>query len=250
MISLSDVSLERRMRDDRSRDLKRTVIDLARGRYAKPETRMVLKHISLEVGAGERVGVIGANGAGKSTLLSIIAGVLKPTSGVISIRGSVAPLIELGAGFDPDLSVFKNVMLYGVLLGSSRERMFERASDIIAFAELNDYSHALVKTLSAGMVARLGFAVAADVEPDILLLDEVFAVGDERFKKRSRSRIEALWARGTASIIVSHDLGLIIETCDRAICMGDGRIAFNGLPRAATRFYSDAIDTMGPGSVS
>jgi ABC-type polysaccharide/polyol phosphate transport system ATPase subunit len=246
MISLRDVSLWRKTRDDRERDLKRTIIDLARGRYKRPGSRLVLKNISLEVPAGERLGIIGANGAGKSTLLRVIAGVLEPTSGEIEVRGSVAPLIELGAGFDPDLSVINNVILYGVLLGSLRDRMMERAEEIIAFAELEEYTYSLVKTLSSGMIARLGFAVATDVKPGILILDEVFAVGDERFRKKSRARIEELWSGGTATVIVSHDLGLISGTCDRVVCMDGGRIAFAGVARAAVRFYNDTIDRSEP----
>jgi ABC-type polysaccharide/polyol phosphate transport system ATPase subunit len=197
--------------------------------------------VSLEVLAGERLGIIGPNGAGKSTLLKVIAGIIPPTSGTVEVDGIVAPLIELGAGFDPDLSVIDNVVLYGVLLGFDYGLMRKRVESILGFAQLETHAHALVKTLSSGMSARLSFAVASDLEPDILILDEVFAVGDELFRRRSRERIEGLWARGTTSVIVSHDLDFILETCTRAICISGGRVAFSGDPRPATRFYLDTL---------
>jgi ABC-type polysaccharide/polyol phosphate transport system ATPase subunit len=197
--------------------------------------------VSLDVQAGERLGIIGPNGAGKSTLLKVIAGIIPPTSGTVEVTGIVAPLIELGAGFDPDLSVIDNIVLYGVLLGFDFDAMRARIDTILAFAQLEDYAHSLVKTLSSGMSARLSFAVASDLEPDILILDEVFAVGDEMFRRRSRERIEGLWRRGTTSVIVSHDLEFIQETCTRAMCVAGGLISFIGNPRSAARFYIDTL---------
>jgi ABC-type polysaccharide/polyol phosphate transport system ATPase subunit len=220
-------------------DLKRTVLDAVRGRYQKPARKTVLRGVTLTIDAGERVGIIGPNGAGKSTLLKVMAGIIPPTAGTVAVDGVVAPLIELGAGFDPDLSVIDNIVLYGVLLGFDYRVMQERVSPILEFAQLGQVSHALVKTLSSGMSARLGFAVASDLEPDVLLLDEVFAVGDEAFRRRSRDRIQRLWDRGTTSVVVSHDLHFIVETCTRAICLGGGRLAFVGPPKQAARFYLD-----------
>ncbi len=241
MIRLRDVILTRRVQDDRSLDLKRTVLDVLRGRYKSPERTPVLRGMSFDVQAGERLGIIGPNGAGKSTLLKVIAGIIPPTSGTVEVSGIVAPLIELGAGFDPDLSVIDNIVLYGVLLGFDFHVMRKRIDPILAFAQLEDHAHALVKTLSSGMSARLSFAVASDLEPDILILDEVFAVGDEMFRRRSRERIEGLWDRGTTSVIVSHDLDFILETCTRAMCVSGGLIAFTGAPKSATRFYIDTL---------
>jgi ABC-type polysaccharide/polyol phosphate transport system ATPase subunit len=242
MIRLHDVSLTRRVQDDRSLDLKRTMLDVLRGRYRPPQRKSVLRAVSLTIEAGERLGIIGRNGAGKSTLLKVIAGIIPPSAGTVEVKGVVAPLIELGAGFDPDLSVIDNIVLYGVLLGFDYHAMQARVGPILEFAQLGEFAHALVKTLSSGMWARLGFAVASDLEPDVLLLDEVFAVGDEEFRRRSRERIERLWNRGTTSIVVSHDLPFIVETCTRAICLAGGRVAVMGDPRPAARFYIDTLD--------
>jgi ABC-type polysaccharide/polyol phosphate transport system ATPase subunit len=239
-IRLRNVSLERIIHHEDSRDLKRSIFTLVRRSYRKPERRQVLRSVSLDVYGGERVGVIGENGAGKSTLLKVIAGIVHPT-GEVDIRGSVAGLIELGAGFEPDLSLYDNVLMYGVLLGLTRNEMRARAERILQFAELDDLRGTLAKTLSTGMLARLGFAVATDVEPDILLIDEVLSVGDERFREKSKARIESLWRHGTASLIVTHDLDFIERECDRVICMNRGRIAFSGNPRSGVQFYRDII---------
>ncbi len=241
MIALHDVGLTRRKQDERSLDFKRTLFDLASGKYRKPERATILRGISFDVEPGERLGIIGPNGAGKSTLLKVIAGIISPTSGTLEVGGVVAPLIELGAGFDPDLSVTDNVVVYGVLLGFDYREMRERVAEVIAFAQLEAYAEALFKTMSSGMAARLGFSVASSLEPDILLLDEVFAVGDESFRHRSQARIEALFERGTTSVIVSHDLNFIIETCSRVLCIIGGRLAFAGSPKAAVRYYLDTV---------
>ncbi len=243
-IVLHHVSLERRVQDERAMDLKRSVFAFVQGRYRKPDRRQVLRDISFQAQPGERIGIIGSNGAGKSTLLKVIAGVIPATSGEVCVAGTTAPLIELGAGFDPDLSVGDNIVMYGVLLGYSRAMMMERTDAILEFAQLQTYRHALVKTLSSGMSARLGFAIATDVRPDVLLLDEVLAVGDERFQKKSRDRIEGLWGREATSLIVSHDLAFIEQACHKALCLDRGRVAFVGQPRTAIRFY---LDTVGAG---
>ncbi len=240
-IWLENVSLVREIQHEASMDLKRSVFDLLRGRYTKPERRTVLDTISLEVRQGERVGIIGPNGAGKSTLLKVMAGILTPTTGAVEVHGVTAPLIEIGAGFDPELSLVDNVVLYGVLLGVPRERMLARAAEIIAYAELEPYATAMVKTLSSGMVARLGFAVASDVTPDVMLIDEVLSVGDEHFRAKSSERIRHFWESGITCIIVSHDLHFVGESCDRVLCLEGGRITFDGPPRAAVRFYLDTV---------
>ncbi|HEY5257985.1 MAG TPA: ABC transporter ATP-binding protein [Candidatus Baltobacteraceae bacterium] len=240
-IRLSDVTLVRRVQHEHTMDLKRSIFRALRGLYEKPEERRVLDRVSLEVRHGERLGIVGPNGAGKSTLLKVMASILRPTSGSVFVHGVVAPLIEIGAGFDPDLSVVDNVILYGVLLGFNREAMAARMEAILEFAELEPYRYALVKTLSSGMLARLGFGVASDIQPDVLLIDEVLSVGDEHFRKKSRERIMGFWEQGIASVIVSHDLSLIAEACDRVVCMDAGRIGFIGSPRTAVRFYLDAV---------
>lgn len=244
-IVLQHVTLERRVQDERAMDLKRSAFAFVQGRYRKPELRRVLHDISFQAEPGERIGVIGSNGAGKSTLLKVVAGIIPASSGEVRVAGTIAPLIELGAGFDPDLSVGDNIVMYGVLLGCSRATMHERTDAILEFAELQPYRHALVKTLSSGMSARLGFAIATDVRPGVLLLDEVLAVGDEHFQKKSRDRIEGLWARETTSLIVSHDLRFIEQVCHRVLCLEAGRVALAGSPRTAVRFYLDTVSAAG-----
>lgn len=241
-IRIESVDLWRPIQNQYSHDLKRTLLALVRGRYRPPGRRHVLRDVNFSAVPGERIGVIGANGSGKSTLLKIIAGVLRPSRGTVIAEGLIAPLIELGAGFDPDLSVQEDIVLYGVLLGYPKERMRERVDEIIAFAELEAYRWAPVKTLSSGMTARLGFSIATDVEPDILLLDEVISIGDEEFRRKSQERMDKFWAGKTTVLVVSHDLPFIERSCDRVICIDSGRIAFDGAPRTAIRFYVDALN--------
>jgi ABC-2 type transport system ATP-binding protein/lipopolysaccharide transport system ATP-binding protein len=226
VIRLDQVSLWRRTQEEFSYDLKRTLLSIVEGKYRQPAKKLVLDNINLVVEKGEKIGIIGANGSGKSTLLKIISGILQPTTGTVRVGGQVAPLIELGAGFDPDISVMDNILLYGVLLGFSRSEMKERARSILEFAELEDYALVPVKGLSSGMVARLGFSIATDVQPDILILDEVLSVGDERFKHKCQQRIDSFWNGETTVLVVSHDLQFIKESCEQAVWLDKGNVRF------------------------
>lgn len=201
VIRLDKVSLWRRTQEEFSYDLKKTLLSLIEGKYRKPAKKLVLDNVDLVVEKGDKIGIIGANGSGKSTLLKIISGILQPTTGTVRVKGQVAPLIELGAGFDAEISVMDNILLYGVLLGFSRAEMKERANSILEFAELQDYALVPVKGLSSGMVARLGFSIATDVQPNILILDEVLSVGDENFKNKCKQRIDNFW-NGDATVLV------------------------------------------------
>ncbi len=234
VIRLDKVSLWRRTQEEFSYDLKKTVLSVLEGKYRQPSRKLVLDGIDLVVESGDRVGIIGANGSGKSTLLKMICGILQPTSGSVRVRGHVAPLIELGAGFDAEMSVTNNIVLYGVLLGFSRQEMIRRFRSILDFAELEEYAMVPVKALSSGMVARLGFAIATDVQPDILILDEVLSVGDESFRNKCKQRIEKFWEANATILVVSHDLGFIKQSCERAIWLEKGRV----------RFMGDAIETV------
>jgi ABC-type polysaccharide/polyol phosphate transport system ATPase subunit len=224
VIRLDNVSLWRRTQEEFSYDLKKTILSIVEGKYRQPIKKKVLDNINLVVESGEKIGIIGANGSGKSTLLKIICGILKPTIGSARVRGEIAPLIELGAGFDFELSVLDNIILYGVMLGFSRQEMKSRANSILKFAELEDYSLAPVKSLSSGMAARLGFAIATDVEPDILILDEVLSVGDENFKQKCQQRMEKFWQDRVTILVVSHSMELIRESCQKAIWLEQGKI--------------------------
>lgn len=237
IIRLDQVCLWRRTQEEFSYDLKKTVLSFLEGKYRQPAKRLVLDQITLVVEAKQRVGIIGANGAGKSTLLKVICGILQPTTGGVRVRGQIAPLIELGAGFDGEISVMDNIILYGVLLGFSRQEMLARADSILDFAQLQDYALVPVKALSSGMVARLGFAIATDVQPDILILDEVLSVGDESFKNKCKQRIDKFWQGDATVLVVSHDLEFIRQSCQFAIWLDKGKMKLIGNADRVVEFY-------------
>jgi len=237
VIRLDQVSLLRRTQEEFSYDLKKTVLSFLEGKHRQPARKLVLDRIDMVVEAGQKIGVIGANGSGKSTLLKVISGVLQPTNGQVRVRGQIAPLIELGAGFDTELSVVDNIILYGVMLGFSRQEMKERVRFILEFAELENHALAPVKALSSGMVARLGFAIATDVQPEIFILDEVLSVGDEKFKNKCMQRMENFWNAETAILVVSHDLEFVQQSCQSAIWLDQGRVKFTGQAKETVERY-------------
>ncbi len=241
-VVLRGVTLERLMRDEYSYDLKNQIFSILEGRHQRQTRKAVLSEIDLEIARGEKVGLIGANGAGKSTLLKAICGILYPTRGEVSTTGKIVPLLELGAGFDPELPVVENIILYGVLLGSSRKAMIEKVPSVLKFAELEEYGSVPVKVLSSGMAARLGFAIATDVQPDILILDEVLSIGDEHFKQKCRRRLDQFWQEHVTVIVVSHELEFIRQACDRAIWLEKGRLAFDGPARETVARYLSSIE--------
>jgi ABC-type polysaccharide/polyol phosphate transport system ATPase subunit len=239
IIHLQDVCLWRRTQEELSYDLKKTVLSILEGNYRKPRKRLVLDRVNLSITRGEKIGIIGANGSGKSTLLKVICGILEPTQGAVKVKGTIAPLIELGAGFDDDLSVIDNVILYGILMGFSKTIMKQKMQQILDFAELTDYAYVPVKGLSSGMSARLGFAIATDVNPDILIIDEVLSVGDEHFHRKSQQRMNELWHENSTVIVVSHNLKFITEACQKAIVIEHGKVLFFGSAQeAADRYLS------------
>ncbi len=242
VIRLDEVSLWRRTQEEFSYDLKKTLLSVIEGKYRQPAKKLVLDKIDLVVERGEKIGIIGANGSGKSTLLKIISGILKQSSGIVRVRGQIAPLIELGAGFDAEISVRDNILLYGVLLGFSRAEMRERTHSILEFAELQDYALVPVKGLSSGMVARLGFAIATDIQPDILILDEVLSVGDESFKNKCKQRIDKFWDDNATVLVVSHDLRFVQQSCVRGIWLDKGKILFMGGANETVDCYLKALN--------
>ena len=183
-----------------------------------------LENIDLEISSGETVGIIGNNGAGKSTILGLFAGVLKPTSGQINIKGRLAPLLELGAGFHPELSGLENIILNGVLLGMLKEEVEEKTDLIIAFSELEEFMDQPIRTYSSGMLARLGFSVAVHSDPDILLVDEVLAVGDQDFQKKCIEKMLGFKKNGKTIVFVSHNVEEIKRVCDRVIWIENKKI--------------------------
>ncbi len=241
VISLDRVSLWRRTQEEFSYDIKQTIFSIVSGKYRVPAKKLVIDDVTLTIDSGEKIGIIGGNGAGKSTLLKLISGILEPTVGKVRVNGNIAPLIELGAGFDGNISVQNNIIMYGVLLGFSRREMEERTPTILDFAELNDYALVPVKGLSSGMVARLGFAIATDVQPDILILDEVLSVGDQNFKNKCQHRIDKFLNGDTTVLVVSHDLNFIGASCDKAIWLERGRIKFIGSGKETVNRYLDTV---------
>jgi len=197
-------------------------------RHMRAGDREVLNDFSLAVGRGESIALLGRNGAGKSTILALVAGVIRPTSGTLHVRGRVSPLLELGAGFHPELSGRDNVMLNGVLLGLRRAEVAARMPQIIEFSELADSIDEPVRTYSTGMTARLGFSVAAHLDPEILLIDEVLAVGDAAFQAKCIDKIREFRKRGVTIVFVSHELRHVRELCDRAAVIAERGVAFEG----------------------
>jgi lipopolysaccharide transport system ATP-binding protein len=213
-------------------------------RRMRAENRVVLSDFSLQVARGESIAVMGRNGAGKSTVLALIAGVIRPTTGKVAVNGRVSPLLELGAGFHPELTGRDNVMLNGVLLGLRRAEVAARMDRIVEFAELTDSIDEPVRTFSTGMTARLGFSVAAHLDPEILLIDEVLAVGDTAFQAKCVEKIREFRRRGVTIVFVSHDLKHVSELCDRAVVIADRHAAFVGDVPAAIAQYDSARATV------
>jgi ABC-2 type transport system ATP-binding protein len=242
VIQLDSVSLWRRTQEEFSYDIKRTILSILSGKYRHPAKKTVIENLDLVVNSGEKIGIIGGNGAGKSTLLKLISGILEPTTGKVRVKGNIAPLIELGAGFDGNISVRDNIIMYGVLLGFPRYEMQKRIPSILDFAELHDYELVPVKGLSSGMAARLGFAIATDIQPDILILDEVLSVGDQSFKNKCQHRIDKFLTGETTVLVVSHDLEFIRTSCDRAIWLDKGRVRFSGTGKEAVDCYLSTIE--------
>lgn len=241
-IRLDNVSLLRRTQEEFSYDLKKTLFSIAQGNFKKPIKKTVLKNINIVLREGDKIGMIGPNGAGKSTLLKVISGILEPTSGTVRTRGIIAPLIELGAGFHADLSVLDNIVMYGVFLGFTREYMKHKSKEILDFADLNEYQNAPVKSLSSGMTARLGFSIATDINPDILILDEILSVGDASFQEKSKKRIDSLWDASHSTVLfVSHDLDFIQSACQKAIWLDHGEIVEFGDARTTVKNYLSGI---------
>ena len=200
-----------------------------------------LRDLEFEVRTGETFGIIGRNGSGKSTLLKCIAGILQPTSGQIVVRGQVAAMLELGAGFQPELSGRDNIYLNASLLGLSRRDIARRFDDIVAFAELEDFIDNQVRFYSSGMYVRLGFAVAVNVEPDVLLIDEVLAVGDERFQEKCLDRIRQFQTEGRTIVVVSHSVGMVRQVCERVAVLEGGKVVNVGPPGEAIRAFRNCL---------
>lgn len=250
VIRIENVGVEYNVPKESARTFKEYAIRvLERGKLRNRAVIQALDGVSLEVRKGEFLGVVGANGAGKSTLLKLTAQVMRPTSGRVFVKGRVAPLLAMGAGFHPDLTGRENVYLNGTLLGYKREDLEERFERIVDFAGLREFIDAPIRTYSSGMTLRLAFAVATDVQPDILLVDEVLSVGDAYFQEKSMERIHAYQHRGTTTVMVSHDLETVKRSCDRVVWLDDGQVQYAGDPQEVVERYRSYMKTNASGQV-
>jgi ABC-2 type transport system ATP-binding protein len=239
VIRFEDISVRYRVPSERILTFKEYMIRWVQRKISHNDF-WALHHISMEVYRGEVFGIIGRNGAGKSTLLKLVARVLRPTEGRIQVVGRVVPLLELGAGFHPELTGRENIYLNGAMLGFSRRQMDEKLPRIIEFSELGDFIDAPLRTYSSGMWARLGFAVATDDQPDVLIVDEVLGVGDEAFQHKCATRIEQYRRQGATILLVSHNAGLVEEMCQRAAWLDHGILRTCGSPGEVLRAYRES----------
>lgn len=236
-ISARDVAMCFRLTDDRILSLKEFVTRKLSGKIKVSEF-WALKGISFDVHRGEVLGIIGRNGSGKSTLLKCISGILKPTRGSVSCNGNIVPMLELGSGFDPDLTGRENVFLNGAILGYTEEFLKEKFDEILEFSELGEFIDVPIRNYSSGMMARLAFSVATVVNPQILIVDEILSVGDEAFQAKSRARMMELMGGGTTVLFVSHSLDQIREMCDRVLWIDSGEMKMFGPTDEVCNAYS------------
>ena len=237
-ITVSNVSMMFNLSKDKIMSLKEYVVKAVK-RQLFYEEFWALKDVSFTVGKGEVFGVMGLNGAGKSTLLKIIAGVFRPTKGTVTVNGELAPLLELGAGFDPEFSARDNIYMNGAMYGHPPKFMEEKYDEIIDFAELREFEDVAVKNFSSGMTARLGFAVATSVRPDILIVDEILGVGDYKFQEKCEERIQSMISGGITVLLVSHNINTIKEMCSRAILLRKGELVCAGEVGEVCAVYGD-----------
>lgn len=240
VIAIRDVVKQYRVRHERGRTLKEALL---RQRIYQ-ETINALDHVNLDISGGRTLGIIGSNGSGKSTLLKLIAGTSVPTSGTVEVNGRVSALLELGAGFHPDFSGRENVYLDGAIMGLPRQVIDERFDDIVAFAEMAEFIDAPAKTYSSGMYMRLAFAVAVSVDPDIILIDEVFAVGDESFQRKCLDKVEEFKSEGKTIVFVSHSLEAVRKLCDEAAWIDKGKLRAHGATSKVIDHYLWAVNEM------
>lgn len=237
IIRANDISMRHLMTYDRIQSIKEYIVQMLRGKI-KYEEFWALKNVSFEVERGEVVGIIGHNGAGKSTLLKVISGILKPTGGELEVHGNVVPMLELGSGFDHDLTGRENIFLNGSILGYSEKYLKEKYEQIVEFSELGKFIDVPIRNYSSGMLMRLAFSIATVVQPEILIVDEILAVGDAAFQEKSKARMLELMSGGTTVLFVSHSLEQIREMCDRVIWLEHGQIKAIG----ATKEICDAYE--------
>lgn len=237
IISLKKISVKYKIIVEKPKTLQEYIIHIFKGKKNQQNNITALNAINLEIAKGESIGIIGPNGAGKSTLLKVIAGILLPSEGEVKINGKISPLIELGAGFDPELTGGENIYLNASLLGLSKKEIDSKFSSIVNFSELSDFIHSPLKNYSTGMISRLGFSIATEVSPDILIIDEILSVGDEHFKAKCIKRIMGFKQSGVNILFVSHSMSEIKRLCDKVLWLDKGNMRMFDEPQLVTESY-------------
>ena len=241
MIEVRNVVMDFHMQKNNSKSFKDFLFKLLKGKFKMEHFRAV-DNVSFSIAPGEVCGIIGRNGAGKSTILKLISGVLTPSSGNISLNGNIAPMLELGAGFDLDLTARENVYLNGAILGYSKQFLDERFDKIIEFAELEAFVDQPVRTFSSGMIMRLAFSIATQVDPEILIVDEILAVGDSHFRQKSEARMREMMSGGTTVLMVSHAMNQIRSMCNHVVWLDHGKVVLDGDTQTVCDAYEGVVD--------
>lgn len=240
MVEVNNVTVRYKMANDKVSSLKEFIIKKAKKEITENEF-LALNDVSFTVDKGDVIGIVGRNGAGKSTLLKIVSGIQKPANGNVVLHGRVVPMLELGAGFDMELSGKENVYLNGAVLGYTKEFLDERYNAILEFSELGDFINMPVRNYSSGMVARLAFSIASQVNPEILIVDEVLSVGDENFQKKSRDRMVELMSGGSTVLFVSHNINQIKDICNKAVWLSHGQVVMTGDSETVCDKYKESL---------
>lgn len=239
IIDVNNVTMRFNLATEKTDTIKEYFLKLIKGKLLFDEF-FALQDVSFSVNKGEAIALVGENGSGKSTMLKIIAGVLYPTMGSVAVHGSIAPLIELGAGFDMNLTARENIFLNGAVLGNDRAVMQERLKSIMDFSELWSFIDVPLKNFSSGMIARLGFSIATEVSADILIVDEILAVGDQRFREKCQERMNDMLANGTTLLLVSHTIEQVRALCQRAVWLSHGKVQMMGPVGEVCDAYSES----------
>lgn len=240
MVKVNNVTVRYKIANDRVSSLKEFMIKKFKHQISEKEF-LALDDVSFTVEKGDVVGIVGRNGAGKSTLLKVVSGIQKPAGGNVELGGRVVPMLELGAGFDIELSGRENVYLNGAVLGYTKEFLDEKYEEILAFSELGDFIEMPVRNYSSGMVARLAFSIASMIDPEILIVDEVLSVGDENFQKKSRDRMVELMSGGSTVLFVSHNINQIKDICNKAVWLRHGKVVMTGEAETVCNLYEESL---------
>lgn len=241
MIDIQNATMDFRLEQSGARTLKEHVINILKGKLQIEHFRAV-DHVSIQVKPGEVCGIIGRNGAGKSTLLKMIAGVLTPTEGAIQVNGNIAPMLELGAGFDQELTARENIYLNGAIMGYSKAFLDDKFDQIVEFSELESFIDQPIRTFSSGMMMRLAFSIATQINPEVLIVDEILSVGDSHFRQKSERRMREMMSSGTTVLMVSHALGQIRGLCNHVVWLDHGKVVMDGDTQTVCDAYEGLID--------